>query len=231
MPAVFGEVVDRRDDLLDRRVRRFERVDDLLFGHFLRAGLDHHQAVLAAGDDEVELALLALREGRVDEVLAVDQADAHAGNGLLERNLGERERGGGAGDREHVGVVLAVGRQHQRDDLRFEAPAGREERTDRPIDQAAGQHFLFGRLAFALEEAAGDASRRVGVFAVVDRQRQEIDPFARTGGTAGRDEHHRVAEADDDGAVGLFGQLAGFETEVPWPMVTSRVVIGSHFSL
>ena len=63
----------------------------------------------------------------------------------------------------------------QRDDLRLVAPAGREERPDRAIDQAAGEHFLFRRLALALEEAAGDASRGVGVFAVVDRQRQEVD--------------------------------------------------------
>ena len=30
---------------------------------------------------------------------------------------------------------------------------------------------------------------------------------------AGRDEHDRVAVADDDGAAGLLGELAGFETE------------------
>ena len=87
-------------------MRGLERLDDLLLGHFLRARLDHHQAVLAAGDDEIELALFALLEGRVDDVLAVDEADADAGDRLLEGNLGERERRGRAGDREHVGVVL-----------------------------------------------------------------------------------------------------------------------------
>ena len=61
LPAALREVVDRRHDLLDRGVRRLERLDDLFFGDFLGAGLDHHEAVLAAGDDEVELALLALR--------------------------------------------------------------------------------------------------------------------------------------------------------------------------
>ena len=64
----------------------FERLDDLLFGHFLRARFDHHEAVLAAGDDEIELALLALLERRVDDVLPVHQAHAHAGNRLLERD-------------------------------------------------------------------------------------------------------------------------------------------------
>ena len=56
------------DDLLDRGVRRFERADHLRLADFLRAGLDHHDAVIAAGDDEIERALLALVVGRVDDV-------------------------------------------------------------------------------------------------------------------------------------------------------------------
>ena len=141
-------------------------------------------------------------------------------------NLGERERRRGAGDGEHVGVVLGVGRQHERDDLRLVAPAGREERPDRPVDDAARQDFLFGRLAFALEEAAGNAPRRVGVFAVVDRQRQEVDALARVGRAAGRDEHDRIAEADDDRAAGLLGELAGFESRVLPPMAVRACASG-----
>ena len=154
-------------------VRGFERADDLGFRHLLGAGFHHHDAVLRAGDDQVEQALLALGVGRVDDELVVDQADAHAGDGLLERNLRDGQRRRGAGDGEHVGVVVGVGRHDHRDDLRLVAPAGGEERPDRAVDQPAGEHFLFGRLALALEEAAGDASRGVGVFAVVHRERAE----------------------------------------------------------
>ena len=78
-----------------------------------------------------------------------------------------------------------VGREHERDDLRLVAPVVREERTDRAVDQAAREHFLLGRLAFALEEPAGDPARGVGVFLVVDGERQEVDPFARVRGRAG----------------------------------------------
>ena len=211
--ADFGShLVDRGDDQLDRGVRGFERLDDLLFRHFLRASLHHHQAFLRASDDDVELARLALFEGRVDQVLAVDETDADAGNRLLERQVGERQRRRGAGDGEHVRVVRAVGRQHERNDLRLVAPAGREERTDRAVDHAAGEDFLLRRLAFTLEEAAGDAPRRVGVFPVVHRQRQEVD-VPRAGGSARGDQHHGIARPDDDGPAGLLGQLAGFDTD------------------
>ncbi len=214
LAGLLRQVVDGGDDLLDRGVRRLERLDDLLLGHFLGAGLDHHEAVLAAGDDEIELALLALLEGRVDDVLAVDQADAHAGDRLLER---ESRRAASAADApviastsvsfsasaDSTSAMICVSKRQ---------PDGKSGRIGRSM-HAARQHFLFGRLAFALEEAAGDAARRVGVFAVVDRQRQEVDAFARVGRAAGRDEHDRVAVADDDGAVGLLGELAGFESE------------------
>ena len=182
--GLLREVVDQCDDLLDRGVRGVEGFDRLLLGDFLGAGLDHHQAVFAAGDDEVELAFLPLLERRIDDVLPVDQTDPDAGDRLFKRDLRDRERRRRARDGEHVGVVLRIGGEHERDDLRFVPPARRKERPNRPVDAAAREHFLLGRLAFALEEAAGDASRCVGVFAIVDRQRQEVDAFPGVGGAA-----------------------------------------------
>ena len=64
-----------------------EALDDLRLGHFFGAGFDHHEAILAARDDEVEFAFLPLSEGRVDDVLPVEETDTHAGDRLLERNL------------------------------------------------------------------------------------------------------------------------------------------------
>ena len=69
-----------------------ERLEDHVLADFLGARFDHHDGVLAAGDDEVELALAALLERRVDEVLAVDEAHAHAGNRPGEGDARERQR-------------------------------------------------------------------------------------------------------------------------------------------
>ena len=108
-------------------------------------------------------------------------------------------------------MVVWNGGEHQRDDLRFVPPAGGEQRPDRTVNHARGEDFLVRHLAFALEEPAGNAAGRVGVLAVVDGQGQEVDVLARVGRATRGDEHHRVAEADEDGPVGLLGQLAGFE--------------------
>ena len=73
--------------------------------------------------------------------------------------------------------------------------------------------------AFALEEAARDPARRVGVLAVVDGERQEV---ARHGARlhAGGGEDDGVAEADDARAVGLLGDVAGLESRLSEPTWT-----------
>ena len=125
----------------------------------------------------------------------------------------KRQRGGGGDQREDVGIVLHVVRQHGDDDLGLVAPAVDEQRADRAVDQAGDQRFLFGRTAFALEIAAGNAARGVGLFLVVDGQRQEVDAFARRLGGDDGGEHDGLAIGGEHGAVGLTGDLAGFKLE------------------
>ncbi len=123
------------------------------------------------------------------------------------------QRRGGAVDGEDVGVVLAVGREDERDDLRLVVEALREEGPHGTVDQARGQDLLLGRPALALEPAAGDPAGGVGVLAVVDGQREEVGVLLGLLGEDGGGEHDGVAEADDGGAVGLLGELADLDLE------------------
>src|SRR4029079_6355325 len=99
-----------------------------------------------------------LRLGRVEDVFAlVREADARAADRAHEGDAAQRERGRGGDHREDVRLVFAVVGEDLREgeSLRVE-PFGKEW-ADGPVDQAAGQRFLFGRAALALEEAARDA--------------------------------------------------------------------------
>ena len=60
------------------------------------------------------------------------------------------------------------------DDLHFVVEAFGKQRADRAVDQARGERFLLRRATFALEEAAGDLARGVGLLDVVDGQREEV---------------------------------------------------------
>ena len=110
-------------------MRGLERLDDVFLGNFLRACLDHHDPVAGAGHHQIEPAVAPLLERRVDHELAVDEADADAGDGLRERDRRKRQGSGCAGDRQHVTVVFVVGRQHQRNELGLVTPAGGKQRT------------------------------------------------------------------------------------------------------
>ena len=140
----------------------------------LASRFDHQHAFAGAGDDQVELRARQLAQGRVQDVFAVDVADARAGDRAHERDARDRQRRRGADHRDDVGVVLEIMAQHGADDLRLVTETRHEERPDRPIDQPRDQRLLFGGPALALEEAAGDLAGGEGLFLVIDGQRKEI---------------------------------------------------------
>ena len=52
------------------------------------------------------------------------------------------------------------------------------------------------------------------MLAVFDRERKKVYALAGRVGANGGAQEHRVAVADDDRAVGLFGHLAGLDRQV-----------------
>ena len=149
----------------------------------------------------------------IEHVLAVDVADARRADRAVERHARQHQRRRRADHRRDVGIDFGIDRHHRRDDLHFVVEAVREQRPDRPVDEARGQRLLFRRTAFALEEAAGNLARGVRLFLVVDGQREEVLARLRRPARDRGDEHDGVVEAHQDGAAGLAGDFAGFERQ------------------
>jgi len=101
--------------------------------------------------------------------------------------------------------------QHGDDDLSLVLVAIGKERADRTVDEARDQGLGFGRAAFALEVATRDLAGGEVLFLVVDGQGEEILARLRLLGRHDGGEHHGLAERREHGAVGLAGDLAGFE--------------------
>ena len=168
--------------------------------------------------------------GRVGDELAVDAADAHRADRAGKRNVGNAERGGGAVDRENIGIILAIGAEQNRDDLRVVKVTRREKRPQRPIGHARGERFLFARAAFAFEIAAGKFSDRRRFFAIIDGEREPILAFLDRGGGDGARQDDGVAAGDDDGAVGELGDFAGFDGDLRGPDLGRDLVLHICFS-
>ena len=92
-------------------------------------------------------------------------------------------------------------------------PLGQSGRIGRSTMRALRVARL-GRLALALEEAAGDLARGVHLLLDVDGEGEEVDPFPRLRTTDGGREYSRLAARDEDRSVRLLGESAGGERDV-----------------
>ncbi len=184
-----------------------------LFAQFLGFRFDHQHRIAGTSDHEVELGFLHLVDVRVKHILAVDVADAGTTNRTHERNARECQRCGSGNDRQDVRIVLEIVLHNGDDDLGVVLVAVGEERTDRAIDQAGNQRFLFARTTFTLEVATRDLAGGVGLFLVVDGQRKEIETGLGLLGRNDGGQNHGLAISRQHGAISLARDLAGLEDE------------------
>ena len=212
--GLLGQLDDRADHLADLVMREHHRAEHFGFGQFLGLGFDHHHSGVGRGDHEVEPAfgerLVLLR---VERVFAVDVADARGANRAHEGHARDGERSRGRDHGNDVRLGLAVERQDLRDHVDLVVEAFGEQRTDRTVDQAAGERFLLGRAAFTLEEATGDTAGSRELFLIVDGEREEVLPFLHRLGRGHGAQHHGFAIGRQHGAIGLTGNTPGFQSE------------------
>jgi len=205
-----GELALGGDDRLDGLLGVLEGGDEVGLGQLVGGAFDHHHVVLVADVDEIEVGVVLLLVGGIDDEATFDTTDADAGDRAVPRDVGAEERGGGAVHHEDVGVVDLVGREQQADHLDFIEEAFGEERAQRAVAEAGGQDLLVGGLAFAAEVAAREAAGGGELLAVVDGQGEEVlVGGAEILGGGGRHEERGLSLADGDGAVGETGDGAG----------------------
>jgi len=152
-----------------------------------------------------------LRRRRVNHVLAINVAHACSTHRAVERDTRQGQRSGSTDQRRNIRINFRVDRHHGRDDLHFIVKAFREQRTQRTVDQTRGQRFLLRRTAFTLEEATRDLAGGVGLFNIINGQREKI--LARLGvlGTDNGHQNDGVIIGDHDRTAGLTGHMAGFQ--------------------
>ena len=209
-----AQFIDYRADFLDLRVRKFNRVHYRLFFYFFRSGFNHHDGIGGPYHHDVEQTLIHLGVGGVGDQAAIDQSNAYRSDRSKEWNVRKSKCGGSGINAKNVRIIFVVSGQHEGDDLGFALETVGKHGAHRPVDLAAGEHFALTHASFALDKAAGDASSGIGIFAVVNREREKVDALA---GLRIRDcgrQHYVFAHADDGRSVGLLGQFSGFKRDV-----------------
>ena len=186
--------------------------EHVVLGDLLGAGLDHRDEVGRAAQLQVQVGVLALLIGGVDDKLAGLHvaADAHAGKRTLEGHAAERHGQRGAHDVDNVEGVDLVGDERGGDDVHLVAETVREARANRAVDHTGRERGLLAGTALALEVATRDTAGSVHLLVEVDGQREEVVILALLGDDHGV-EHRGVALLDQTSAGGLLGKLAGLE--------------------
>ena len=208
------DALDEGHDLLDFFMREEDRLEHHFFGNFLRAGFHHHHGVLGARHGEGQFAGRALFVVRVDDELAIDQADVDRAGGPGKGNIRNAQRGGGANHGRDFRRVVGVHGHGDRHHLHVVAHAFGEQGAQRTVDQAAGEDRLFGRPAFALDETAGNLADGIQLLFKIHAQREKVDAIARLVRRGSGHEQHRIAIADEGRAIRLLGILAELQHEL-----------------
>ena len=148
------------------------------FIRFVRAALHHHQGIATAADNQVEVALLLLLVGGVDDELAVDSTHAYRGDRSEKRDFRNRQRRGGADEGRDVGRIHTVRGKNRRHDLGVVVVAVGKKWPNGAVDETTDQHLSIRQARFALEKATGNLARSGGLFDEINRQRKEVDARA-----------------------------------------------------
>ncbi|MNZ72610.1 hypothetical protein D3C78_909910 [compost metagenome] len=186
----------------------------LVFGQLFGFRFNHQYGVGSTGNDHVQARGSQLLVSRVQQVAgAFVEGNTGSADRAFERDAGDGQRSRGTDHRSDVRIGLLAGGNDGADNLHFVHEAFREQRTDRTVDQARGQGLFLGRTAFTLEEATRDLAGGVGLFLVVDRQREEALAWI---GLLGTDHGHQhgdiVVDGNQHGAGCLTGNAARFES-------------------
>ncbi len=116
-------------------VGEHDRLEHLVFGDLLAEALDHQDRLFAARDDQVERALFHFGLRRQHDEAAVDHADPHGRDRMIERNRCDAQRRTGSRRRMHVGVIFRIAGQDVGHDLNFVRKPCRKQGTQRPVGE------------------------------------------------------------------------------------------------
>ena len=205
------QLIDGRADFLDLGVGKIDGIDDRLFLNLTRARLDHHDSVRGAHHHNVQQAVSHLTVSWIHDKAAVDQTYAYGAYRPLKGNVRDCQGTGCSIDGNHIGIVLSIGGQDKGNNLGLTTKSFGEQRPDRPVNNAASQDLALAGTAFALDEAAGNPPASVGIFAIIDSEREEVNAFPRVGVRNSGGKNDVITHAHDSRAMRLFGQVAGFE--------------------
>ena len=210
LAGLLYEPIDGIDGMAHLLMAKHHRTQHDVFGELVGLRLHHEHGRLGARHDKVETGGLQLSGRGVEHVLVVYVANTRCTDGAIERDARNGQRSRRANHGHDVRVDLWIEGHHGADHLHLVVEAFWKERPDGPVDQTRREGLLLAGASFPLEKAAWNLAGGIGLFLVIDGEREKILARFRCFCSHDRGKHHGVFDVDEHGAAGLTGNLARF---------------------
>ena len=145
-----------------------------LFRQLACLGLHHQHSRLGTGNDQIQAGLFACRLPRIEHIGTVHITYARSANRAAERHTADRQGRAGGDQGRNVGVHFGIQGQGVNHHMHLIEETLGKERADRTVDQTAGQRFILAWTAFPLEKTAWNLAGGIGLFQVINGQREEV---------------------------------------------------------
>ncbi|CDD04939.1 putative uncharacterized protein [Ruminococcus sp. CAG:382] len=195
------DIVDECNKGLDCLMSLHDGFIHRVLVNFLCARFDHDNLFCGSRNGKFKIALCSLSRGGVDDDLAVNESDKHAADRSVPRNIRDGKRNGSADHSGNFGRAIRVDRHDHERENNVVSEVLREQRTNRSVDNTAGEYRFFGGASLSLEERAGYLADRIKSLFVIDGKREEVDAVSGSGGCGCVCEYNGFAVAYKAGAV------------------------------
>ena len=213
---LFGPRLDVPARARHRLVALLDGVQHLLDGEEIPEALDHHHRVFGTRQHQVQPRALHLLARGIDERLrlAREEADADAGDGLLERDVRDGGRGGRGGDRQRVRGPFAVVGKDPLQDLGVVGPPFGYHGSEWSVDEASDEGLVLAHAAVAFAVPPRGPSHGAVPLLVVDGERDEAAVGGDVAPRADCGVDDSLALGDHDGTVRLAADAAGLDGDL-----------------
>ena len=208
-----NDFINETNDFLVDIVRLVDGLDHLIFRDLLCPCFDHDDLCRGGSDSQLQIALIPLLLGRIDDEFPVDHANLGHRTWAVERNIRDAGRNRAAKHGDKLRTALRVDRHDQIVQGYIVAEILREERSHRTVNDACSQNRVLTRLALSFVEAPRNLTNCVSLLLKLHREREEIDAFSRCVGSSRCREHRRVTVVHECSTIRLGRDPADIDTQ------------------
>ena len=162
---------------LDGVLGKVQRTYHVFLGDLFHLTFHHHDVLHGGSHDHVDVRLLHVFDGGVDDVFAIHTAYAYLRDGALEGDVGHGDGRRGGQACQTVGQHVLVTGDQGHDDLRLCVEVFRKERTDGAVHQSGDEDLILGGAGLTTEEAAGNTAKSTVFLLIFHLQRHEVGAF------------------------------------------------------